>query len=148
MGIYPPDSDSDDSFEEENKNKSLHPEEITLDDEDEETKNILNKSDSSQYHNAFESFLNKSKEDSGSDIEEDPLEQKRKTRQSSRRIPSPDKALSKVITMDPIDDAKLSSKTGKSRSVEDTTDTTDGDLSLSDDDTSEDTKRAKAKPAD
>ena len=142
------DSDSDDSFEEENKNKSLQPEEITLDDEDEESKNLLNKSDSSQYHNAFESFLNKSKDDSGSDIEEDPLEQKRKTRQSSRRIPSPDKAMSKVITMDPIDDAKLSSKTDKSKLVENTTDTTDGDLSLSDDDTSEDTQRAKAKLAD
>ena len=96
------DSDSDDDFidEEATKNSKKKPEEITIDDEDEENRNNLNKSDSNQYHNVFESFLNKSKEESESDLEEDPMEQKRRTRQTSRKVASPEKK-AKVITMDP-----------------------------------------------
>ena len=104
------DSDNDYFDGEPNKEKASRkkqPEEITLDDEDDIEKQKLNKSDPNQYHSAFESFLNKSKEskDSESDLEEDPLEQKRKTRQTSRRISSsPDKTKTKVVTADPLDE--------------------------------------------
>merc|ERR1712045_311703 len=47
----------------------------------------------------------KESKDSESDLEEDPLEQKRKTRQTSRRISSsPDKTKTKVVTADPLDE--------------------------------------------
>ena len=105
------DSDNDYFDGETNKNKKAskkkQPEEITLDDEEDFEKQKLNKSDSNQYHSAFESFLNKSKDskDSESELEEDPLEQKRKTRQTSRRISSsPDKTKAKVVTADPLEE--------------------------------------------
>ena len=115
------DSDSDnDYFDGENNKKKAskkkQPEEITLDDEEDIEKQVLNKSDPNQYHSAFESFLNKSKEskDSESDLEEDPLEQKRKTRQTSRRISSsPDKTKTKVVTADPLDENEPSEKQAK-----------------------------------
>ena len=100
------DSDSDDDFSDEklSQDTKKKPEEITIEDDEEEAKVSLNKSDSNQYHSAFESFLNKSKEESDSDVEEDPLEKKRKTRQTSKRISSSPEKKSKVITMDPAED--------------------------------------------
>merc|ERR1719192_305101 len=54
------------------------PEEITIDDDEED--GDLNKRGSRPYRQAFDSFLSKSKDDSESDTEEDPLKNKRKTR--------------------------------------------------------------------
>ena len=156
-------SDSDNDYFDGDTNKSKkaskkkQPEEITLDDEEDSEKQKLNKSDSNQYHSAFESFLNKSKDskDSESELEEDPLEQKRKTRQTSRRISSsPDKTKTKVVTADLLDEneyepAESIKKPKPSRGRRGKKINSQKRVSLSDPESSfdeEDEKLAKTKP--
>ena len=89
------DSDTDSDFSEsktKKKKKEKLPEEITLEDEEAETKEKAKKINSTEYHNAFESFVSRSKDSTVSDLVEDPLEAKRKTRQTKKQISSPEKS--------------------------------------------------------
>ena len=135
------DSDSDESYSDKKESASKKkPEEITIDDDEEEDRRVLNKSDSKQYHQAFESFLSKSKDDSESDVEEDPLENKRKTRQASKR--SQQKS-SKVVTCEPDDDITVFDPHEEARQQKETKEKQiksicNQKVSLSDDDSSND----------
>ena len=65
------------------------------DSEPDDDDNFNDKSDTNKYHDAFQSFLSKSKEEeTESEIEEDPMERRRRTRQTD----------DEVITYDPVEE--------------------------------------------